>query len=107
MSYFLILLSVASAAAAQLCMKKAAALQIFSQGWLLWLSTAVLSYGLAFLLYALLMKQFQLNRLSPVMAIATTAMVVAFATWLFQEPFTPRMALGMGLGMASICCLLW
>lgn len=107
MAYLLILLSISSAAAAQLCMKKAAALQIFSQGWLLWLSTAVLSYGLAFLLYALLMKQFQLNRLSPVMAIATTAMVVAFATCLFQEPFTPRMALGMGLGVASICCLLW
>ena len=53
------------------------------------------------------MKQFQLNRLSPVMAIATTAMVVLFATCLFHEPFTPRMALGMGLGIASICCLLW
>ncbi len=107
MKFLLILLSVSAAAAAQLCMKKSAALTFASRSTILWLAFAVAAYAISFLLYALLMRQFQLNRLSPVMAIATTGMVVVLATCLFQEPLTPKMVVGIGLGVASIICMLW
>ncbi|MGE4569153.1 MAG: hypothetical protein AB7C90_08230 [Bacteroidales bacterium] len=102
----LLTISVSTAAAAQLCMKKSALLTLTSRDALLWLAAAIAAYGIAFLLYALLMRQFHLNRLSPIMSIATTALVVVMATLLFHEPVTPKMLLGLGLGAASILCLL-
>ena len=105
--YILIAISVGAAAAAQLCMKKSSCIDILSKQGLLWLGFAVASYFISFVFYALLMKYFNLNRISPVMAIATTCTVVLAATVLFTEPLSVRMMMGLGLGILSIICLLW
>ena len=105
--YLLIIISIGAAAAAQLCMKKSSCAGILSKQGLLWLAFAGASYFLSFVFYALLMKYFNLNRISPVMAIATTCTVVLAATVLFIEPLSVRMIMGLGLGILSIICLLW
>ena len=105
--YLLIIISVGSAAAAQLCMKKSSCLDTLSKQGLLWLAFAGASYFISFVFYALLMKYFNLNRISPVMAISTTCAVVLTATVFFTEPLSMRMAMGLGLGILSIICLLW
>ena len=107
MKFILLLLSISTAATAQICMKKASYADLISRQNITWLLFAVASYFISFMMYALLMRYFQLNKISPVMAIATTCMVVLVATVVMHEPFSIRMALGIGLGIFSIVCLLW
>ena len=107
MKFILLIISISTAATAQIFMKKASLTGIVSGRAIMWMLLAIAAYGISFLMYALLMRYFQLNRISPVMAIATTCVVVFAATVIMHEPFSLRMALGIGLGISSIICLLW
>jgi multidrug transporter EmrE-like cation transporter len=89
-------------AGAQIMIKTASRFASLSGLWIASMSSAIILYGFSFLLYSLLLRTTAISRASPIMTIATAAIVVASGVILFAEQISLRQGLGLVLGLASI-----
>lgn len=88
-------------AIAQVLLKKAAMYNIKSVLWMAWIFMSVLSYGIAFVFYAITLKYFPISKISPVMTVGVMLCVV-IAGVLWGEKLDIFSAVGIGLGIVSI-----
>jgi drug/metabolite transporter (DMT)-like permease len=84
--YSYIALGIMLSALAQILLKYASGHKTFSSCWITYIGVSLVSYGLAFCLYAIILKYFPISRISPVMTVGVVVLVVFF--WnLFRRSF--------------------
>jgi len=92
-------------ALAQVLLKLSTKASVWSLAWLAALGGAVLSYGISFLLYSLILRKNDLSRISPLMTSATAILVVTAGILIFGEQVSLRRGIGIGLGVAALVLL--
>ena len=92
-------------AAAQIFLKISSINEVKDCRWLFFVITSVFFYGLAFLVYSIILKRFPISTISPIMTVGTVALVVASGV-LMGESLTMGQLTGLILGMISIVLIL-
>lgn len=106
-NYLLVAAGVISSALAQIMLKKSGQFTFLKEpSFFLFFVLGGLFYGLSFVLYAYLLKVFNLSKISPFMTIATMLLVVVAGIFVFKEIITLKQGLGIMLGLASIMLII-
>jgi small multidrug resistance pump len=103
--YVLLLVSIVPSALAQILLKQASNHPFKSLPWLGYVLLSMGCYGLAFVLYSVILKFFPISTASPVMTVGVMLIVFAFG-WLIGEEIHMRRAFGFILGLVSIYFIL-
>jgi multidrug transporter EmrE-like cation transporter len=92
-------------ALAQVLLKQSSHHGVLSATWLSFTGMAALAYGLSFLLYALVLRTYPLNKVYPVMTVAQIAIVTLYGLSV-GETVDLRQALGLLLAGVAIYLIL-
>jgi drug/metabolite transporter (DMT)-like permease len=99
--YLLLLVSVMPAALAQILLKQASNHPLKSLPWLGYMMLSVASYGVAFVLYSIVLKYFPISMASPILTIGVMLIILCFG-WFIGEEIHMRRAFGFVIGIISI-----
>ena len=101
----LIIIGILTTAVAQLLLKKAAAFDVRSAPWILWMGLSATSYAVSFVAYSRILKYFALNKIYPAMTVAQIIVITVVGLWM-GEAINGRHALGLLCGVAAIYLIL-
>lgn len=102
---WLVAIGIFATAFAQILLKHSTHHGVMSGNWLLFMGIAACAYGLSFLLYALVLKTYALNKVYPVMTIAQIAIVTLYGLTA-GESVNLRHAIGLLLAAVAIYLIL-
>lgn len=105
LKYVLLCVGIIPSALAQIMLKKSTAFMMRSVEWYAFIGISILLYGLAFVLYAIVMRYFPISKASPIMTVGVMLVVVAFGLCSGEE-FQLRNIIGLLLGLMSIFLIL-
>lgn len=98
---WLVVIGILATSLAQILLKQASLHGTLSTMWLVFVGVAALAYGTSFLLYALALKAYPLNKVYPVMTVAQLAIVTGYGLSI-GETIDLRHGLGLLLAAVSI-----
>ena len=98
---WLVAVGILATALAQILLKQSSAHATLSLAWTMLVGVAALAYGASFLLYALALRSYPLNKVYPVMTVAQLAIVTVYGLAV-GETVDLRHALGLLLAVAAI-----
>ena len=101
----LVIFGIFSTAFAQVLLKKASYFDIKTSPWLAFMGISAILYGFSFLLYALILKHYPLNKIYPAMTVGQIILVSIYGMWI-GEIIGTRHAVGFLFGMLSIYLIL-
>ena len=101
----LVFVGMLTTALAQVLLKKASYFDEKTASWLAYIGLSALVYGFSFLLYARILKHYQLNKIYPAMTVGQI-ILVTLAGLVIGEMITGRHALGLGFGLLAIYLIL-
>jgi multidrug transporter EmrE-like cation transporter len=102
---FLVVVGVLATAVAQVLLKKAAAFDVRTSSWILWMGLSAATYTLSFVAYSRILKYYALNKIYPAMTVAQIVLITLYGLWL-GEAIGGRQALGLLLGAVAIYLIL-
>ena len=101
----IILIGIATAAIAQIILKKGSVFAPLSIKWFSLLFFSLLTYSISFLSYYFALRYFDISKISPIMMTGTVSLVVAYG-FLMGEDFNFLKILGIILAVISIVVIL-
>jgi multidrug transporter EmrE-like cation transporter len=101
----LVIFGIFSTAFAQVLLKKASYFDIKTSPWLAFMGISAILYGFSFLLYAVILKHYPLNKIYPAMTVGQIILVSIYGMWI-GEIIDTRHAVGFLFGMLSIYLIL-
>lgn len=102
MKYFLALMGVIFAVAAQILLKYASLSTSMSKKWLIYTIFSAISYAIAFVFQSYIYKYFPLSKIAPTLSTAIVLFVIIIGVWLFNETLQTKQIIGILLGAVSI-----
>lgn len=102
-SFILVLLGVAAGALAQIMLKQSSSYSFLKEYYFfIYFILAALFYLISFVIYAYILKTFNLSKISPVMTVGTMLSVVLAGVLIFKESVTMTQIFGILIGFISI-----
>jgi multidrug transporter EmrE-like cation transporter len=101
----LVALGILATALAQILLKQSSHHEVLTTPWLSFVAVAAGSYAFSFLLYALILKHYPLNKVYPAMTVAQIVLITLYGLTI-GEMIDLRHALGLLLGVAAIYLIL-
>lgn len=98
-------IGIVATALAQILLKQSSYHDVLSAGWLIFVAIAAAAYALSFLLYAVVLKTYALNKIYPAMTVAQIAIVTVYGQ-LIGESIDLRHAAGLALATVAIYLIL-
>lgn len=102
---WLVAIGIVATALAQILLKQSSHHGVLSTNWVLFTGIAACAYGLSFLLYALVLRTYALNKIYPAMTIAQIAIVTLYGLAI-GESVDLRHAIGLLLAALAIYLIL-
>ena len=102
---WLVAIGILATSLAQILLKQSSFHGTLSTLWLVFVGVAALSYGTSFLLYALALRSYPLNKVYPVMTVAQLAIVTIYGMAI-GEAIDLRHAMGLLLAVGAIVLIL-
>jgi multidrug transporter EmrE-like cation transporter len=102
---WLVVIGIVATAFAQILLKQSSHHEVLSGHWLVFMGIAACAYGLSFLLYALVLKTYALNKVYPAMTIAQIAIITLYGLTA-GESVDLRHAIGLVLAALAIYLIL-
>lgn len=106
MQYVMTAVGVLLTVAAQIFVKFTSFHEFWSKKFVLYISLSAAAYCLTFLAQSYVMRFFPLNKISPVMSIATMILIFVSGALFFGEQIATKQAVGILLGVVSIYLIL-
>ncbi|MBI3154323.1 MAG: hypothetical protein HYZ20_02845 [Burkholderiales bacterium] len=101
----LVAIGILATAFAQILLKQSAQHAVLTTPWVGFVGVAAASYALSFLLYALILKHYPLNKVYPAMTVAQIVLITLYGLTV-GEVVDLRHGLGLLLGVAAIYLIL-
>ena len=101
----LIVIGILTTAVAQVLLKKAAAFDIWTSVWILWMGMSATSYAVSFVAYSQILKYFALNKVYPAMTVAQIIVITILGLWM-GEAVGGRQFIGLLFGVVAIYLIL-
>lgn len=101
----LVLIAMFATATAQVLLKKASYYDVKTAWWLTYFGVSAVIYGLSFLLYAIILKYYPLNKIYPIMTVGQIMLVTFYGVFI-GEAIDIRHALGLVCGVFAIYLIL-
>lgn len=98
---WLVAVGIIATAFAQILLKQSSHHAVLTSGWLAFVGVAAAAYGLSFLLYALILKTYALNKIYPAMTVGQIAIVTVYGL-MVGESIDLRHAIGLALAALAI-----
>lgn len=98
---WLVAIGILATSLAQILLKQSSFHGTLSAMWIVFVGVAAVAYGSSFLLYALALKSYPLNKVYPVMTVAQLAIVTVYGMTI-GEAIDLRHAMGLVLAVAAI-----
>jgi hypothetical protein len=86
-------------------LKKAAAFDVRTTSWMLWMGLSATTYAVSFVAYSRILKYYALNKIYPAMTVAQIIVITLYGLWV-GEAIGGRQALGLLFGVVSIYLIL-
>lgn len=102
---WLVAIGILATSLAQILLKQSSFHDTLSAMWMVFVGVAALAYGTSFLLYALALKAYPLNKVYPLMTVAQLAIVTVYGLSI-GESIDLRHGLGLLLAVAAIVLIL-
>lgn len=102
---WLVAIGIFATALAQILLKQSTHHGVLSSFWLAFMAMAAVAYGLSFLLYALVLKTYALNKIYPAMTVAQIAIVTLYGLTI-GESVDARHVIGLLLAAVAIYLIL-
>ncbi len=102
---WLVAIGIVATAFAQILLKQSSHHEVLTASWLVFMGIAAAAYCLSFLLYALVLKTYALNKIYPAMTVAQIAIVTLYGLTV-GESIDMRHAIGLVLAAAAIYLIL-
>lgn len=102
---WLVAIGILATSLAQILLKQSSFHGTLSAMWVAFVGVAAVAYGASFLMYALALKTYPLNKVYPVMTVAQLAIVTVYGMAI-GESIDLRHALGLLLAVAAIVMIL-
>ena len=100
--YGVIAIGVIFSTLAQVALKKTSMFEIKQSSFFIYFGLAGLFYLVSFGLYVFILKQVALNKVCPVMTIATMILVVVASLLMFNESLSTKQLVGIACGIISV-----
>ncbi|GAB1416392.1 hypothetical protein MASR2M117_17980 [Paludibacter sp.] len=107
MKYLLASLSVLSAVAAQIYIKKSTFFQFAGKQWFIFIIISLILYGFTFLTQTVVLKLFPISKILPASAIAIMLLVMISGIIFFNESVNYKQMIGIAFGVISIMLILF
>jgi multidrug transporter EmrE-like cation transporter len=101
----LVAIGIVATALAQILLKQSSHHAVLTSPWIGFVAVAALSYAFSFLLYALILKHYPLNKVYPAMTVAQIVLITVYGLTI-GEAVELRHGIGLLLGVASIYLIL-
>jgi len=101
----LVAIGILATAVAQILLKKAAAFDVRTTSWMLWMGLSASIYAVSFVAYSRILKYYALNKIYPAMTVAQIVVITLYGLWV-GEAIGGRQALGLLFGVVSIYLIL-
>ncbi|NWG74979.1 MAG: hypothetical protein HXY24_10295 [Rubrivivax sp.] len=103
--FLLVAVGIVATALAQILLKQSSYHETLSMTWIGFVGIAAASYALSFLLYALILKHYPLNKVYPAMTVAQIVLITLYGLTI-GEVVDLRHGIGLLLGVAAIYLIL-
>lgn len=103
----LVFSGIVTSTVAQIMLKKSTGFQFLKEyNFFFYLFLGAFFYLFSFVIYAYILKVFNLSKISPVMTTGTMLLVVVAGVLIFKEDLTPKQILGIFIGLVSIILII-
>lgn len=101
----LVAIGIVATALAQILLKQSSHHEVLTSPWVGFVAVAAASYAVSFLLYALILKHYPLNKVYPAMTVAQIVLITLYGLTI-GEAVDLRHGIGLLLGVAAIYLIL-
>lgn len=101
----LVAIGIVATALAQILLKQSSHHEVLTSPWVGFVAVAAASYAVSFLLYALILKHYPLNKVYPAMTVAQIVLITLYGLTI-GEAVDLRHGVGLLLGVAAIYLIL-
>lgn len=101
----LVAIGIIATALAQILLKQSSHHEVLTTPWIGFVGIAAASYALSFLLYALILKHYPLNKVYPAMTVAQIVLITLYGLTI-GEAVDVRHGIGLLLGVAAVYLIL-
>lgn len=104
--YLLLFFNIILNVSAQISLKKSSSYTFFKDiKFFLWAIAGAMFYGLSLIIYIVILKHLAISKVSPLLTVATTILVVLSGVFLFYEHLSYTQVIGIILGIISVIML--